>query len=160
MAEFDGVSEYLKAAIRRLEDAQELSQPPTLHPNRSDAETRHLRGAMYLAGYAIEFVLKAYITLSFSVQTLEQAIKAAPKSKQGLMKRLNGADGHNLRLLLSLTDLEPQMNTDRAAKRNWNLCLTWNVANRYNPARASAAEAKEFVEAVTQFFAWMQRRVG
>ena len=66
MAEFDGVSEYLKAAGQRLQDAQQLLQPPTLLTNRSDAATRHARGAMYLAGYAIEFILKVYILRSFN----------------------------------------------------------------------------------------------
>ena len=32
MPEFDGISEYVKSGIRRLRDAEELLQPPTLYP--------------------------------------------------------------------------------------------------------------------------------
>ena len=159
MAEFDGVSEYLKAAIQRLEDALELLQPPTRHPNRSDAGTGHLRGAMYLAGYALEFALKAYIIRGFGVQTLEQAIKIALLSKRRLMKRLNSADGHNLKLLLSLTDIEKQMDSDRTAKKNWAVCSAWNSAGRYDPSPVRAEDAKYFVEAVLQYYAWLMRRM-
>jgi hypothetical protein len=54
-------SDYVKSAARRLKDAEELLQPPNADPQRSDADRRDLRGAMYLAGYAVESLLKAYL---------------------------------------------------------------------------------------------------
>ena len=56
----DTIQDYRRSATRRLEDAKELLEPPTLDPQRSDADRRHLRGAMYLAGYAVECLVKAY----------------------------------------------------------------------------------------------------
>ena len=61
MADYDGISQYWKAAARRLQDAQELLQPPTINADEQGAETRHLRAAVYLAGYAVECILKVYI---------------------------------------------------------------------------------------------------
>ena len=61
MPEHDGISEYLKAGLHRLRDAEELLQEPSIILKESGADTRHLRGAVYLAGYAVECVLKAYL---------------------------------------------------------------------------------------------------
>ena len=60
MAEYDGISQCRKAAIRRLRDAKELLQPSSLDSLEQGASTRHLRASIYLAGYAIECILKAY----------------------------------------------------------------------------------------------------
>lgn len=61
MLEFDSIGDYVKAGPRRLADAKELLEQPTLEPDAPDAAHRHLRGAVYLAGYAVECALKAYI---------------------------------------------------------------------------------------------------
>ena len=159
MAEFDGVSEYLKAAVQRLEDAQELLQAPTLHRNRSDAATRHLRGAMYLAGYAIECAIKAYIITRLKAQTLEEAIRIAPASKRRQMKKLNTADGHNLRLLISLTDMESLLAGNVSLLQQWAICLTWDAGWRYNPRPVRAERAREFVAAAAQIHAWIGRQI-
>ena len=159
MAEFDGISEYLKAAIQRLEDALELLQPPTLYPNRSDAKTRHLRGAMYLAGYALECIIKAYIITRFKAQTLEEAIRIAPASKRRLMKKLNTVDGHNLRLLISLTDMGIPLAGNVSMLRHWTICLTWDSGWRYNPRPVRVEHAREFVDAAAQVHAWISRQI-
>jgi len=39
MPEYDGISQYLKAGPRRLRDAEELLQPPSLKPGERGAET-------------------------------------------------------------------------------------------------------------------------
>ena len=61
MAFYDTIKDYRAAANQRLGDARELMETPTRDSERSDAEQRHLRGAMYLAGYAVECLLKAYL---------------------------------------------------------------------------------------------------
>jgi len=40
----DTIQDYRRSAARRLEDAKELLEPPTLDAQRSDADRRHLRG--------------------------------------------------------------------------------------------------------------------
>ena len=61
MPEFDSETAYIKSGTRRLRDAEELLEPPTLDPKERGAETRHLSGAVYLAGYGVECLLKAYL---------------------------------------------------------------------------------------------------
>ena len=158
MAEYDGISEYGKAAIHRLQDAAELIEYPTLEPYRSDAAIRHLRGAMYLAGYAIEFRLKAYILQGLNVKTLEEAIRVAPGSKKETLQRLNSAEGHNLNLLVSLTDLGRQIAADPSTKKAWNICKTWKSTWRYDPTYADLEQAKKFFESVSYFYFWLERQ--
>ncbi len=112
MAEYDGLTQYRKSAGRRLRDAEELLQPPSVALEEQGAKTRHLRGAIYLAGYAIECILKAYIiSQSASAMSLADAIEERRQAGEQ-MPNILGADGHNLRLLLSLTDLEGSLTTD------------------------------------------------
>ncbi len=73
MAFRDTIQDYRRSATRRLEDARELLEPPTLDAQRSDAGRRHLRGAMYLAGYAAECLVKAYLIQHMNAQTLTAA---------------------------------------------------------------------------------------
>src|SRR4051794_32059413 len=69
----DRLSDFVKSAPRRLKDAEELIEHPTADPQRSDADRRHLRGAMYLAGYAVECLLKAYLIEQEGCQSLAAA---------------------------------------------------------------------------------------
>jgi hypothetical protein len=64
--DFQGRTAMWKAGIRRMEDAKELVT----------RGTNHTRGAMYLAGYAIECRLKAIAMEVFDVYSLEQLGKA------------------------------------------------------------------------------------
>ena len=111
MAEFDGVSEYHQSGLRRLRDAEELLQPPTLLPNESGAETRHLRGAMYLAGYAVECALKEYLLAQDSEVSLAGWLEKRRASDREAPNLLS-AEGHDIALLISLTDLEQRLDND------------------------------------------------
>ncbi len=158
MAEHDGLSQYRKAAARRLRDAEELLQPPSLASEEQGADTRHLRGAVYLAGYAVECVLKAYIiSQAASAMSLAEAVEERRRAGEQVPNIL-GADGHDLRLLLSLTDLEERF-TDNARKRDWSLCMKWKPAWRYDPKPPTATFALEFMGAVKRIYQWVERQI-
>ncbi len=179
MAEHDGLSQYRKAAARRLRDAEELLQPPSLASEEQGADTRHLRGAVYLAGYAVECVLKAYI-ISQAASAMSLAEAGEERRRAGEERRrageerrrageerrrageqvpnILGADGHDLRLLLSLTDLEERF-TDNARKRDWSLCMKWKPAWRYDPKPPTATFALEFMGAVKRIYQWVERQI-
>jgi len=70
-SEFHGMSEQRKAAIKRLRDARFLLDQQT-GQNWRDQSGLHSRGAMYLAGYAIECKLKAIAMETFRCRTLEE----------------------------------------------------------------------------------------
>ncbi len=102
MAEYDDIIHFRKAGLQRLRDAEELLQPPSITPNVSEASTRHLRGAMYLAGYGIECVLKEYIiSPTPPARSLGKALEIREASGKSAFDLYSSA-GHNLTGLLAL----------------------------------------------------------
>lgn len=159
MAEYDGISQFRKVAPRHLRDAEELLQPPSLAPQERGAAGRHLRAAVYLAGYAVECILKAYvISRQPSATTLTQAVEARRAAGEGIPNVL-GAEGHRLPLLLSLTDLEAILATDHQRQRDWGICSKWKVSWRYDPNLPTASFAVEFVGATRDVYQWIQRQL-
>ena len=158
MAEYDGLTQYRKSAARRLRDAEELLQPPSLALEEQGAETRHLRGAVYLAGYAVECILKAYIiSQSGSAMSLADVVEERKQAGEQ-MPNILGADGHNLSLLLSLTDLEERLTTDEH-KKDWGTCVKWKSTWRYDPNPPTARFASEIVIAVRNVYRWVERQI-
>lgn len=159
VAEFDGASQFHKAALRRLRDAEELMQTPTLLADESGASLRHLRAAVYLAGYAVECVVKVYLISRVSgAQTLSQALQSR-RTRGEALPDLSSAAGHNLALLLSATDLEAELDGDVERKKDWGICLKWRSSWRYDPDPPSPSFAQEFVEAVRRIHRWVSGRV-
>lgn len=124
-----------------------MLEPPTIEMKYGNAELRHLRGAMYLAGYAVECVLKAYIiSLNPPARTLREV---APN--------LITAAGHNLDTLLETADLEEELGGDRL--RSCNICRTWTVDWRYSPEIPKRGEAVTFVGAAQSIHQWIRAKI-
>ena len=158
MADYDGISQYRKAAARRLRDAEELLQPPTVDAYEHGSETRHLRAAVYLAGYAIECILKVYLISQVAVaNTLSDVIEARRATGEQFPNIL-GTDGHRLDILVSLTDLEAQFGNEKR-KRDWSLCVKWKSTWRYDPNPPTEIFAFEFVAAVRRIYRWVEGQV-
>jgi hypothetical protein len=154
MAEYDGISQYRKAAARRLKDAQELLQSPSTDPNTKGADTRHLRAAVYLTGYAVECILKVYIISRVSAaNSLAEAIEKRRDAGEEIPNIL-GAEGHKLLTLLSLTDLEARFGDDDR-KKDWSLCVKWKSTWRYDPEPPKTADALELVAAIGRVYHWV-----
>ena len=146
MPRHDGASEYRKVAQHRLHDAQELLEAPTLSVKVGNPETRHQRGAMYLAGYAVECILKAYIISRNSPsRTLAEV---APDLVTNV--------GHNLDRLLLRAGLEGSLGE---RLRDWQLCRTWTPEWRYEPGIPSRGEAKNFVDAACRIHSWVRTMI-
>ena len=168
MAEYDGITHYLKAAVRRLEDAEELLSTPQVNATRSDALYRHTTGAVYLAGYAVECVLKAYILQRYNFPSVTEAQKNASKALKSQFALINTSKGHDLGFLLKMTDLEARMENHDVLKSYWAICRKWSPVLRYDPtAFASAkgedkslAQAKETIRAIREFHDWVRRMIG
>ncbi len=161
---YDGHSELVKAGPRRLQDAQELLEPPTLEPNRSDANYRHLCAAQYLAGYAVECVLKAYIILLLDQRSNQhfarwsQVISHFAKQPSG--SNLSGAASHDLKELIDVSELEQELDSDEQMKRNWGICNKWDYNTRYRPdPMMNCARVAEFVDACRATSEWVRNRL-
>lgn len=159
MAEFDGVSAFKKTAPRRLRDAEELLQPPTLQPNDSDAMTRHLSGAVYLAGYGVECVLKAYIITHNPPHQRLSEVRDVLLNSGALTKDICGSDGHNLGVLLNVTDLEGAFDLRPELKKYWAIARKWTSTLRYNDYVPKREDAAAFVASCRALYQWVNSRL-
>lgn len=157
MPEFDGISEYVKSGPRRLRDAEELLQPPTLHPKEHGADTRHLRGAVYLAGYGVECLLKAYLISRQPNCTRLSEARDAIRASGNPIRDICGEAGHDLRYLLSLSDLEARMD---AEKLRWmSLSARWSSSGRYDPRPVSREDAGARIAAARSLVDWIYTQI-
>ena len=162
MAEYDGISEFRKVAPQRIRDAKKLMENSAV--SQQGADTRHLRAAVYLAGYAIECILKAYIIdRQPPTKTLTDAMSRRHSNGEHLkgepLPDIQGAKGHLLPLLLLLTDLEEALDNTQDRKKDWAICLGWKSTWRYDPYPPSRQFAEDFVVAAERLYKWVERQL-
>jgi hypothetical protein len=149
---YDDRRQPVKAAPKRLNDAWELLEMLSRGPNGSDAGCRHLCAAYYLAGYAVECILKAYTILLVNARSGERldhrsAVIACLRERPGPLDH-PGHHSHNLGLLLTAAQLDAEIGSDRATKQLWGQCAKWDYAVRYMPDHMQdRGEVEEFVTA-------------
>ncbi len=157
----DTIQDYKRSAVRRLEDAKELLEAPTLDPQRSDANYRHLRGAMYLAGYAAECLLKAYLIQHRNAQTLAAAIDTLNQQRQQqgqepVEQIARTAAGHNILYLLQLTDLPQYPAYD---PKLWARVAQWRSSWRYETDFVARINAEKFLADVQAVVKWISPKI-
>ena len=162
--EYDGHSELLKAAPKRLADAWELIEKPTREPQRSDAAYRHLCGAYYLAGYAVECVLKTYIILLLNEREAKHIARWLDVinhfGESGSSVDLTGRHSHDLGRLLMVAELAPAVDSDPHMKATWGRCIKWDYSARYRPDYMLDRErVGAFVEACESVYHWLRSRL-
>jgi HEPN domain-containing protein len=121
----------------------------------SDAKflLRHRRhsSAYYLAGYAIEFALKAAIA-----RQMERHVLPDPKFIRDVYQ-------HDLDRLVGLARLRIELDTDRKASArlnaNWAIVSDWSVESRYEliDRVRSVAMVKAVGESSSGVFQWVQQ---
>src|SRR5580658_20043 len=131
MPRHDGLADFRLAAAQRLKDAEELLEPPTLEPNGPLATRRHLRGAMYLAGYAVECITKAYlISMHAPLNTLSD-VDAKLRRTTPEMPNLLSASGHSIEVVVRFTDLAAEQNEHQRRSLGF-VASEWSTDLRYN----------------------------
>jgi len=158
MNRFDRISDFLKNAPKRLADARELMDSPTVNPSQSDAQIRHLRAAMYLAGYGVECMLKAYICDQEECQSLAAAMhkingQRASKGLPAIRDIATTSAGHSVGYMVGLTDLVERNGYDRAL---WGRLAKWNSGWRYDHTHVARATAEEFISDVATALNWLR----
>ena len=137
-----GRSDQRKSALKRWEDARYLRNG------------KHWRGAMYLAGYAIECRLKAVLMEKFNVNRIQELESALEKR----IGRSINAFTHNIEVLFSFTDAYGRLKDRPITEdlRAYRKCNTWTVAWRYNPTDGNEKECNEFMNAVHRFSRYIE----
>lgn len=142
---FIGVSEQLKSSVHRLDDAKALL-----------GATRW-RGALYLAGYSIECLLKAKLMTIFGCHNLldlEDELQ-----RRNLLAKNATIFTHELESLLRLTNGLHRLRQNALLWQSFNMVNLWMPAWRYNPDLSSRDDANDYLEAVDKIRHWIDNNV-
>ena len=142
---FYGVSEQAKAGKHRMEDARAL-----LNANR-------WRGAMYMAGYSIECLLKTKLMRMFSCRNLRE-LEDELQGK-GILAAQATVFTHQLELLLRLTNAIDRLRQNEQNWRMFNMVNRWIPAWRYTADLSNSDDAKDFVDAVDKVSHWIENNI-
>lgn len=142
---FYGVSEQSKAGKHRMDDARAL-----LNATR-------WRGAMYMAGYSVECLLKTKLMHRFNcrhLSELEEELQA-----RGILSARTTVFTHQLELLLRLTDAVDRLRQNEEHWRLFNMVNRWVPAWRYTADLSNAEDATDFLGAVEKLLHWIEHNV-
>jgi HEPN domain-containing protein len=131
---FPEVRRFYQVALQRFEDAEILC--------RNGRNT----GGIYLAGYAVECILKALLLASV----------AAPRHR-ALVKTFSGSKAHDFEWLKQeLGKRHVQIPADTA--RRLASVNTWSTDLRYVAGSKRSAEAQAFLAAAAEIIEWVKGR--
>lgn len=128
---------YYRCAFRRYGDARAL------------LNVDHHTGAVYLAGYGVECILKALL------------VAAVPPDLQAeLVGTFRGAKAHDLRWLRSQYLLGSGRRTlPREVAGQFALVTSWSTDLRYSPAELRRPDAVTFLAAADAILRWADGRL-
>jgi HEPN domain-containing protein len=115
------------------------------------------RGAMYLAGYSLECLLKVKLMRMFGCRNLlelEDELRAS-----GRLPADTTVFTHHLRALLELTGRLDQLRQNEAEWRRWNLVNQWVPAWRYTADLSNVGDARDFLQAVESILRWVENNI-
>ena len=142
---YTGISEQARASIHRLDDARALFN------------AGRWRGAMYMAGYAVECLLKTKLMQRYSCRTLRELEDEL--QRRGALAEHATVFTHHLELLLRLTQRLDQLRQHRMLWPQFVLVNRWIPAWRYTADTANRQDAADFLEAVAQIMQWLEHNV-
>ena len=141
----DGISDQANASRQRLEDARVL-----LRGSR-------WRGAMYIAGYAVECLLKTKLMQIYGCQNLRDL--EAVLQRRSVLSVGSTIFTHQLETLFKLTPSYHRL------QQNQNILSLFSVVNRWAPKwryvskRTTRDEAFFFISAVEQLMLWIDNNM-
>ena len=157
MVELDGFSTFIKSGQRRLRDAERLLDPVVIAAKEQGADSRHLRGAMYLCGYGVECVLKAYLIQQHPGCNRLSDVLAKLRLEGQEVRDICGASGHDLAYLLTLSKLEARFDSKR--RQQMSACAKWRSTWRYDPSVPRREAAETMVNAARAMVDWIVSQV-
>ena len=127
---------FYRAATERYEDASVL-----LRLNRTT-------GAVYLAGYGIENMLKALI------------VSSVPRSQESQVLTLfRGTQAHDYEWLLRLHREKAKSATPVYLRRHFSHVTMWTTSIRYQPETIDESTANAFFQSAEIIIQWIEGRL-
>jgi HEPN domain-containing protein len=125
---------YYRAASQRLEDARFILEVG-----------RRSTAAVYLAGYCVEFLLKALILSQIR-----------PNRRSAVAAKLRT---HSTELLRKIYEDECRGTIPKAVARDLSRMMAWDSQLRYEPGTIKIDVAADFVAAVKRIWEWGDERL-
>jgi hypothetical protein len=129
--------DFRRVALQRLEDARTL-----LHAPRTT-------GALYLAGYAVECMLKAMVLY-----------RVPSRERNKLLADFRGRIGHSLEGLRQIWVNAGGEPFSRDASRAFASVVSWSTAFRYVPGAIDYRTSEEFLNACDKVLEWADERIA
>lgn len=127
---------YYRCAFQRYEEAQVLL--------RADYTT----GAVYLAGYGIECILKALVLMSVPAS-----------ARPDTLRSFRGGRAHEYEWLRDEYLTNGGARFPREITQHFTLVNDWSTDLRYTPRAVRAEEAEGFLAAAAAIIRWADRRL-
>lgn len=109
------------------------------------------QGAYYLAGYAVEFTLKALICKRLGIEVFVGG--------SGLGEVTKALHTHHLPTLLVFTGLFSKLQDEKINNENlfkdWSKVSEWNEQRRYEPLECSQQTVINFINATERVMQWI-----
>jgi HEPN domain-containing protein len=142
---FQGISDQEKAGKHRMADAEALF-----------AEKRW-RGSMYLAGYAVECLLKARLMRKFGCRHLDEL--EGELHRRRLLPEHQTVFTHELEILMGCAGALARLRQDRSSWQTFNFVNQWVPAWRYNTDLSNHDTADDFLAAVRTILHWIENNI-
>lgn len=142
---FYGVSEQSKAGKHRMDDARAL------------LNAVRWRGAMYMAGYSIECLLKTKLMRMYDCRHLRELEEEL--QRRGVLSAQASIFTHQLELLLRLAQGLERLRQSEEHWRLFNMVNRWVPAWRYTADLSNPEDAADFLAAVTRISHWIENNI-
>jgi hypothetical protein len=136
-----GVTDQSKASVHRLADSKELIR------------AGRWRGGMYLAGYAVECLLKKKLMEKFRCRTLEELQDEL--QKRGYLAIDATIFIHHLETLVRIAGGIERMRQNRQTWDQFKIVNEWVPAWRYSPDLSNLEDADDFMAAIDHVLHWV-----
>ncbi|ETX08042.1 MAG: hypothetical protein ETSY2_07690 [Candidatus Entotheonella gemina] len=112
---------------------------------------------MYMAGYAVECLLKTKLMRVYGCRTLRDL--ETELQRRGVLAEQATVFTHQLELLLRLTQRLEPLRQHRTLWPQFTLVNRWLPAWRYTADLSNRRDASDFLEAVGQIMHWIESNV-
>ncbi len=142
----NGISELARASRHRFADARAL------------LDASRWQGAMYIAGYAVECLLKTKLMHIYRCQTLRELEEEL--QRRAILPEASTVFTHQLEFLLRLAPGWDRLMQNRETRRLFsNKVNKWTPIWRYAPRQVTRDEATEFIDSVDKVMRWIDNNI-
>ena len=120
-------------------------------------EAERWRGEMYIAGYAVECLLKTKLMQMFECHRLGELEDEL--RRRGVLPSDTTIFTHQLGVLLNLANATARMRRNRECWPLFNLVNRWVPAWRYTADQSNEHDANDFLIAVERVSQWIENNI-